>query len=100
MTAIQNRTYYSYAPAARYQAQNMYVSQPRQQAPSAPIFRTAHTQPARPAPWGRAPYTPLQDVSAGYLHRPTLRTSIPMPVVALLSTVIVIIAVAVAWSLN
>lgn len=97
MTATQNRTYYSYAPAARYQAQNMYVSRPRQQAPSAQVFRQTPAQPARTAPWGAAPYTPLQDMSAGYLHRPGLHTSIPMPVVALLSTVIVIIAVAVAW---
>lgn len=87
MTAIQNRPFVDYAPST-YRPDNVY----------APVRAARPTQPAR-GMWG-APCTPLHSAHAAGLDRPALRSAVPMPVVILLSTVIVTIAIAVAWALS
>ena len=116
MTAIQNRP--GPVPYPQLPVRHQGPSSQRTvsgtaayvQRPAAHMRRPAPYQPYQPAPqWGGAPVwgnrarwtpaTPLQSMSARSLDRPRLYTSIPLPVVGLLSLVIVTIAVAVArWA--
>lgn len=110
MTAIQNRpahfTTPNYAPAARFQAPNMYAPVGRRNQPvgyGAPVQHRPQVQnrpQAQPQRQAFVPnrVTPLQAAYANHLDRPQLRTSIPMPVVVLLASVITVIAIAIAWS--
>ena len=99
MTAIQTRPApfnTNYAPAARYQAPNNFapVGHRRPVAQSAPAWGQ---QAPRPQHFPTVPYTPLQGAGAAYLERPRLQTSIPMPVVTLLATIVIIIAIAIGY---